>query len=361
MANNRIVVTPDTLQDRASKIRGYKAKQEEIMSRMTNLMNSLSTVWRGGAQDVLLVKYINMRPLVNSFQESINEYAILAEDTASRFEKLENKLTDEIANTHSMYASTIHAFNSSQNQQYESAKSTCERELSAAVAAAETAAKVRDEVNRTIAQAPNSTANGAVQTVPTPTTTPNTSFVPNQIYKSPKGNATGYGMTYYGQGTYAEDYSTANFTSSSGKSYGSSSACGICANAMLLSYFGANVKPGDLIEANAGSKSWDGSGVQKVMNNNGISMKIDAQRSKGATSDQIASALDSAIDKFNADPAHNGPVFVGTNLASGNHYVLVVGKTNDGKYIIVDPGQGPGGRTTTTLEHIKMVVSTSKK
>lgn len=345
---DKIVVTPEVLRERARTIKDYKSQQEDVMGRVDNLMWSLGESWRGEAQDVLILKYSAMQPRVKSFQSAIMEFATLAEDTATKFESVDNSIAAKIASVVGTFSAGISSANGVRDQKVATERERQKQEELERQRLQELE-KQKQAEKKAAEQAQS--ANNISTSVKTY----------NKTYGSPEGNANAYGMTFYGMGTYAQHYSTENFKATNGTQYTSKSACGICSEAMLLSYFGINVKPGDLIDANGGSKAWDGSGVKKKLSEYGVSMKILAQKSKGATTEQVQSSLDQQLAAFAADPTHNGPVYVGTNLASGNHYVLVVGKTDDGKYIIVDPGQGPGGRQTTTIDHIKMVVATSKK
>lgn len=95
---NEILLTPAQMRERAMKIRSYKEEQEEVMSRLTNLVNSLSTVWRGESQDAFVARYLGMKSTFQNFSNSIEDYAKLIETTASDMEQTDNSLASRIRN-----------------------------------------------------------------------------------------------------------------------------------------------------------------------------------------------------------------------------------------------------------------------
>lgn len=95
---SEILLTPDQMRERAGKIRAYKQEQEEVISRLTNLVNSLSTVWRGESQDAFVAKYLGMKSTFQNFSASIEEYAALMEAAAKDMEQTDNSLASRIRN-----------------------------------------------------------------------------------------------------------------------------------------------------------------------------------------------------------------------------------------------------------------------
>lgn len=181
---------------------------------------------------------------------------------------------------------------------------------------------------------------------------------------SSKQNAENAGLTYYTQGKGYNKYWNENvWKGSDGKSYADklrsvgkdkngnnilkptrSLACGICCEAMIASYFGAQLTPGQLLQANGGSASWDGSGVTKLMKQNGITSNRAV--AKTASPQEKISALDDAIENHRNNPGSCAPPMVSiySKGSGSNHFVMVVGKDEKGDYIIVDPANNE--RTT---------------
>ncbi len=95
---SEILLTPAQMRERADKIRAYKEEQEEVISRLTNLVNSLSTVWRGTSQDAFVNKYHGMKSTFQNFSASMEEYAALMEATARDMEQVDSSLASRIRN-----------------------------------------------------------------------------------------------------------------------------------------------------------------------------------------------------------------------------------------------------------------------
>ena len=59
---NEIMLTPDELRAQARQIRAYKENQKSVMNRITNLVQTLSVVWKGPAQPAFVQKYMGLQP-----------------------------------------------------------------------------------------------------------------------------------------------------------------------------------------------------------------------------------------------------------------------------------------------------------
>ena len=94
---NEIMLTPDELRAQARQIRVYKENQKSVMSRITNLVQTLSAVWKGPAQTAFVQKYMSMQPTYNSFQQAIEEFAMLLEEHADRMEKVDRDMASRIS------------------------------------------------------------------------------------------------------------------------------------------------------------------------------------------------------------------------------------------------------------------------
>ena len=68
-----------------------------MMSRITYLVQTLSAVWKGPAQTAFVQKYMSMQPTYNSFQQAIEEFAMLLEEHADRMEKVDRDMASRIS------------------------------------------------------------------------------------------------------------------------------------------------------------------------------------------------------------------------------------------------------------------------
>ncbi len=94
---NEIMLTPDELRAQARQIRAYKENQKSVMNRITNLVQTLSAVWKGPAQTAFVQKYMGMQPTYNSFQQAIEEFAALLEQHADRMENVDRDMAARIS------------------------------------------------------------------------------------------------------------------------------------------------------------------------------------------------------------------------------------------------------------------------
>ena len=58
-----ILITPEQLKERASKVREYRQQHVDTMSRFNNLVLNLSESWQGEAQQAFVAKYQGMKDL----------------------------------------------------------------------------------------------------------------------------------------------------------------------------------------------------------------------------------------------------------------------------------------------------------
>lgn len=93
---NEIMLTPEELRARAGEIRKCRNAHEDIMNRMTNLVSSVCTVWRGDAQDAFVAKYMGMKSTFTNFEASLDKFAVLMEETANKIEQTDNSLSSRI-------------------------------------------------------------------------------------------------------------------------------------------------------------------------------------------------------------------------------------------------------------------------
>lgn len=93
---NEILLTPEELRARARQIRSLKESQKSTMNRITNVVQTLSVAWKGSAQTAFVQKYMSMQPTYNSFQQAIEEFAVLMDEHAERMEKVDRDMAGRI-------------------------------------------------------------------------------------------------------------------------------------------------------------------------------------------------------------------------------------------------------------------------
>lgn len=83
----QILVNPGDLMNKSSQIRSCKENHHDIMTRITNLVMSLGEVWQGDAQNAFVSKFFSMQSVYDSFEEALEEFAVLMENVANEMEK----------------------------------------------------------------------------------------------------------------------------------------------------------------------------------------------------------------------------------------------------------------------------------
>jgi hypothetical protein len=125
--------------------------------------------------------------------------------------------------------------------------------------------------------------------------------------------------------------------------------CCVTSLAMVLKYYGRNVNPeildeyldthsgyaGDAVYFDVALKCEEGSNNKLAYNGNRVKAGW-------------ATILD---DRINQNTPTIARVKYGSSLSSGgDHYVVIIGKTNDGKYIMNDPGASDGNGSDNPIE-----------
>ena len=77
-----ILITPEQLKERASKVPSTVQQHVDTMSRFNNLVLNLSESWQGEAQQAFVAKYQAMKDKFNKFDEALEKYAVDMDETA---------------------------------------------------------------------------------------------------------------------------------------------------------------------------------------------------------------------------------------------------------------------------------------
>lgn len=92
----RIMLTPDEMRARAGEIRKCKEADEVVIGKMTNLVSSLCTVWRGPSQDGFVNQYVKGREDFRNLHRTLDYIAGMLEQTAAGMERTDNSLRSDI-------------------------------------------------------------------------------------------------------------------------------------------------------------------------------------------------------------------------------------------------------------------------
>ena len=78
-----ILVNPETMKQQSNEIRRYKQDHIDVMTKITNLVMSLGEVWQGEAQTAFVSKYFSMQNVYTSFENALEEFAVLMDKVAT--------------------------------------------------------------------------------------------------------------------------------------------------------------------------------------------------------------------------------------------------------------------------------------
>lgn len=92
-----IQVTPDLLTGKANELRAMKATHDENMAKMRSLIMGLNEIWKGEAQDALIVKYESMQSTFTSFSEMLENYAKLMDTAAQKLQETDSSLASTMS------------------------------------------------------------------------------------------------------------------------------------------------------------------------------------------------------------------------------------------------------------------------
>jgi WXG100 family type VII secretion target len=87
-----IQVTPDMLRARSGDVRKCRGEHDSNVQRLTQIINGLNEVWRGGAQDAFVERFRSMEPQFRSFSEMLEGYATLMDKAAQELQSTDDAL-----------------------------------------------------------------------------------------------------------------------------------------------------------------------------------------------------------------------------------------------------------------------------
>lgn len=87
-----IQVTPEVLRGQAVDVRKQRGEHDATIQRLTTIVNGLSEVWRGTAQDAFVQNFRSMEPTFRNFSEMLEGYAKLMDTAARELEQTDQNL-----------------------------------------------------------------------------------------------------------------------------------------------------------------------------------------------------------------------------------------------------------------------------
>jgi len=87
-----IQVTPDMLRARAGDVRKNRGEHDAVIQRLNTIVNGLSDVWQGEAQNAFVERYRSMEATFRNFSEMLEGYAKLMDTAANQMQETDQSL-----------------------------------------------------------------------------------------------------------------------------------------------------------------------------------------------------------------------------------------------------------------------------
>ena len=80
------------MRQQAQQIRAYAQQDNEIMSRLTNLVLGMDDIWKGRAQEEFVQKYRGMMLNILNLEEALVSYADVMESDLRKMEEADRQI-----------------------------------------------------------------------------------------------------------------------------------------------------------------------------------------------------------------------------------------------------------------------------
>ena len=90
----RISLTPENLRERAGTLRQTAVMNDDVITKLDNLINGLQSIWEGTAQQAFVDSYNTKRSTFKSFTEDMEVFAKFLEDFAESMRQEEEFRTN---------------------------------------------------------------------------------------------------------------------------------------------------------------------------------------------------------------------------------------------------------------------------
>lgn len=91
-----IMISPEQVKEEASTVRNYRQQYIDVMSKIKNLVLTLSESWDGEAQNAFVSKYQGMQKDFEKFAETLEEFAVNMDDISNKMQQTDLSLASQI-------------------------------------------------------------------------------------------------------------------------------------------------------------------------------------------------------------------------------------------------------------------------
>lgn len=92
-----IHIDAEMMHDKAKELRDLRAAHDENIRRIHTLMESMGEVFQGQAATAYANRYAEMQPVITSFSEMIEEFAVELDSVATNFTETDTGLASSLS------------------------------------------------------------------------------------------------------------------------------------------------------------------------------------------------------------------------------------------------------------------------
>lgn len=86
-------VDSEVLSSKAKEVRNIKEEHKSAIDKLTSLVNGLSEIWEGQAQQTFVTSFEGMKSTFAQFEQSLENYAVALDKDAAIYAQAESEAT----------------------------------------------------------------------------------------------------------------------------------------------------------------------------------------------------------------------------------------------------------------------------
>ena len=93
--SKQIRITPEQMRGRAGEVRTQGNAFEEVINRMSNIINELQSEWEGQASAAFLEQFNRLKPAFNDMRRLVDDLSMQLDGTANAIEQLDTDIASK--------------------------------------------------------------------------------------------------------------------------------------------------------------------------------------------------------------------------------------------------------------------------
>ncbi len=92
----QIEIKVEEVRSSASGIKKLNVELKDILQKVSKEMHALNSTWSSPAQEALLIKFKQLLPMFDTYEQVINQYVTYLETTCDSYELLEKQMQNGV-------------------------------------------------------------------------------------------------------------------------------------------------------------------------------------------------------------------------------------------------------------------------